>query len=615
MKKFPQALADYLVAEKVIPKETLSRLQEEMNQSQEYLGEILIRESLIDDLKLRALKAKLYHLPEANIADLKIDREVGKEISADVINFYGIIPFQREAEILRVGILNPENFDALEALKFIGEDKKIQIEKYVISHADFSKLLREYSSLKSEVGQALENITAPEGPELKLNDKVKIEEITAEAPITRIVAVVVRHAVESRASDIHIEPFEDKIRIRFRVDGVLQSALSLPKDLLPAIVTRVKILANLKIDEARLPQDGRFSTHLEKRKIDFRVSILPTKTGEKVVMRILDPIADISLESLGFMGRNLAVILRVMDNPFGQILITGPTGSGKSTTLYAMLAKLNVEGVNITTLEDPVEYFVEGVNQSQVHEEIGFTFANGLRSILRQDPDIVMVGEIRDGETAALATQAALTGHLVLSTLHTNDAIGVIPRLVNMGVEKYLLAPTLSLAMGQRLLRRLCPSCRVADKPNVGEKEIIDKALAQLPKQAKAEVPEERLFFRPAKEGCKKCGGKAYSGRVAIVEALEMTDELEKVVLGSLSEQAMRREAFNQGMMSMFQDGIMKVLRGVTSLAELLQVAQMISTTVADEATPIKSESEKIPGGPSLESGPVVADKEQSFGV
>ena len=422
--------------------------------------------------------------------------------------------------------------------------------------------------------------------ELEEQEKITpktIEQITSEGAITKIVASVVKYAVESRASDIHIEPFEDKVRVRFRIDGVLVSSLVLPRNIHSAVLTRIKVLSNLKIDETRLAQDGRFSTILKRRKIDFRVSTFPTKNGEKVVMRILDPLTNkIDLPDLGVEGRSAEVLERAMNRPFGSILITGPTGSGKSTTLAGILKKMNNEDINIVTLEDPIEYFVDGVNQSQIHEEIGYTFASGLRHILRQDPDVIMVGEIRDKETAALATQAALTGHIVLSTLHTNDALGVIPRLVDMGVEKYLIPPTLNVAVAQRLLRRLCSDCKLKIKANNAEENIINAALAGMPEQYRKNMLSKSGYeiSKPNLENpCKLCGGKAFRGRIAIFEMLEMTTELEKIILTVISESAMREEAKKQGMITMFQDGILKVLKGVVSLEELLEVAQEEETS------------------------------------
>lgn len=547
------------------------------NRSGEDFGEILVSKKLIADSELLKIKSRIYQLPIVDLSGAEVNREFLNYISEEIINFYKVIPFAKEGSILRVGLINPENIDALEALKFVASDKGLTVEKYLVSYKDFDNFSRSFRTLTTEVGKALESLSEElSQKELKITEKTgSIEEITAEAPVTRIVAVVVKHAVETRASDIHIEPFETKIRIRFRIDGLLQTVLSLPRGLLSALVTRIKILADLKIDETRLAQDGRFSTKMGDRQIDFRISTFPTRNGEKVVLRILDPlVGDIKLTDLGLEGRSLDLVIENTAKPFGEILITGPTGCGKSTTLAAILRKINNEEVNIVTLEDPIEYYVEGVNQSQTHEEIGYTFADGLRHILRQDPDIIMVGEIRDGETASLATQAALTGHVVLSTLHTNDTIGVIPRLVDMGVEKYLLAPTLNLAIAQRLLRKLCPSCKQKAKANVAEEYMIKQALEKMPAELQKEFPKSGFEIFKAGEGCKDCKGKAFKGRIAIFETLAMTDELEKIILTNLSEGELRQEAERQGMITMFEDGIIKVLHGITSIEELLQVAQ-----------------------------------------
>ena len=503
-------------------------------------------------------------------------------MSEDVASFYRIIPLEKAGEVLKVGLINPEDVGALEALKFITSDKGLALDKYIVSYKDYASVLKSYRTLSDEVGQAIQS----------LNDEVakeeviaapgqRLDDITAEAPVTRIVAVIIRHAVDSRASDIHIEAFEDRVRTRFRIDGVLNIALTLPKNLHSAILTRIKILADLKIDETRLAQDGRFATRLNDRKIDFRVSTFPTKHGEKVVMRILDPLTGkVDLPDLGLDGRSLEVMERGMSKPFGSILITGPTGSGKSTTLAGMLKRMNTEDINIVTLEDPIEYFVDGVNQSQIHEEIGYTFASGLRHILRQDPDVIMVGEIRDRETAGLATQAALTGHIVLSTLHTNDAIGVVPRLIDMGIERYLIPSTLNVAAAQRLLRRLCQDCKLQSKATTAEANIISTAIADMPAAYQELAAKSYTISKPNLDSpCKKCGGKAFKGRIGIFEMMEMTPEFEKIILGDLSETAMRAEAKRQGMITMFQDGILKVLKGVVSLEELLEVAQDQETT------------------------------------
>ena len=577
--KIPQTLADELVRLNIISTDDIATFSDLAQSENKDFGQILIEKAVVSDSDLLAIKSKLYRLPTVDLEGYEFNREVLKEFSEDVVNFYKIAPFEKVGNILKVAIINPEAIDALEALKFIAEDKKFVLDKYLVSYRDFETIIRSYRTLSGEVGKALESLTEEKGEKEEEGGSIKsIEDITAEAPVSKIVAVLVKHAVESRASDIHIEPFEDRVRTRFRIDGILTTTLTLPKTLQSAVVTRIKILSDLKIDETRLAQDGRFSTKLGNRRVDFRVSTFPTKNGEKVVMRILDPLTGkVELPELGLDGRSAEVIERAMAKPFGSILITGPTGSGKSTTLAGMLKKMNSEDVNIVTLEDPIEYFVDGVNQSQVHEEIGYTFASGLRHILRQDPDIIMVGEIRDRETAGLATQAALTGHIVISTLHTNDALGVVPRLIDMGVEKYLIPSTLNVAAAQRLLRRLCQDCKLEVKANTAEEKMIGEAILDMPTDYQKEYLSKSGYtiYKPNIENpCKKCGGKAFKGRIAIFEMLEMSDELEKIILGAISEAALRQEAKRQGMITMFQDGILKVLKGVVSLEELLEIAQ-----------------------------------------
>jgi len=570
-------LIEELIRQGFLSPEVVGEVSQEALAGENDFGSVLVKKGLVKDADLLKIKSEIYQLPIAEISGIEIDREITKDIPENIISFYLILPFAKDGSVLKVGIINPENIDALEAVKFIASDRGLSLEKYLISYKDFDSMSRNLRTLTTEVGKALEALPGEAAQkELRISEKIGgLEEITAEAPVTRIVAVIVKHAVETRASDIHIEPFEDRVRLRFRIDGVLQNMLSLPTALLSALVTRIKILSDLKIDESRLAQDGRFSTKVVDRRVDFRVSTFPTRNGEKVVLRILDPlVGDIKLTDLGLEGRSLDLVRQNMLEPFGEILITGPTGSGKSTTLAAILREINDDEVNIVTLEDPIEYYINGVNQSQTHEEIGYTFASGLRHILRQDPDIIMVGEIRDGETASLATQASLTGHVVLSTLHTNDTIGVIPRLIDMGVEKYLIAPTLNLAVAQRLTRKLCKTCKIKTKANTGEEFTIKKAMDKMPADAKKDLPKSDFEIYKPGEGCKDCNGKAYKGRIAVFETLAMTNELERIVLTNISEEELRKEAQRQGMLTMFQDGIIKVLAGKTSLEELLTVAQ-----------------------------------------
>ena len=574
----PQLLVDALIQRGLVTSDIVADLEQEASSKEKDFGEVIVQRGIISDEELARIKSELYHLPILDAAGVQIPSDISKIVSDSTVNLYRVIPYAKDGDVLKVALVNPENIDALQALKFIASEQNLTLEKSIVGYTDFERLGRSFLSLSSEVGKALESIASDstDKKELRISEKeTDLKEITAEAPFPKIVAAIIKHAVETRTSDIHIEPHGEEIRLRFRVDGSLQTALSLPGNLLSALVTRIKILSELKIDETRLAQDGRFSTKFNDRTIDFRVSTFPTRTGEKVVLRILDPfVGDITLNDLGVEGRSLQLIKENIAKPFGSILITGPTGSGKSTTLAAILRMMNNEEINIVTLEDPIEYYVEGVNQSQIHEEIGYTFANGLRHILRQDPDVIMVGEIRDAETAGLATQAALTGHIVLSTLHTNNTIGVIPRLVDMGVEKYLIAPSLNLAAAQRLVRQLCTACRVKTAISESERDLIVQALKRMPKAALEGFPAQVAELYKAGPGCKECNGKAYKGRIAIFETLAMTDELERIILTGLSEEKLRAEAMRQGPITMFQDGIIKVLRGATSLEELLQVAQ-----------------------------------------
>jgi len=354
----------------------------------------------------------------------------------------------------------------------------------------------------------------------------------------------------------------------------------LPVEIAPAIVSRIKILSNLQIDETRRPQDGRFTTKIGEKEVDLRVSVLPTARGEKAALRILDPTIGLrTLPELGIIGRNLEVLEKGIRKPFGMILMTGPTGSGKSTTIYGILQILNTDAVNIVSLEDPVEYYIDGVNQSQIRPELGYTFANGLRQILRQDPNIIVVGEMRDSETAGLAVQSALTGHLVLSTLHTNDAIGVIPRLIDMGVEPFLLPSALNVALAQRLVKRLCPDCKKGIEPSEKIKKVILDVVETMPERSRPKIKKEGFKIYKA-QGCSKCNNKGTKGRIAVFEILEMTPQLEQIIISEPTESKILAESQRQGMTTMLQDGIIKVLEGIIGFEELIQVV-----SVSEEST------------------------------
>jgi type IV pilus assembly protein PilB len=539
------------------------------------------KQLIIDETKNIEERAKALGVPYVSLAGKTIPAEILKEISEEAASFYQLVPIEKKGNTLRVGMINPDDLKAKQALNFIAKRRNFEPEICIITPADFKNILIQYRTLKEEVAVALKELqeelieAAPETKKSKAEEVA--ERVMAEAPITKIVAVMLRHAQEGRASDIHIEPSETEVRIRFRVDGILYTSIILPKNIHSAVASRVKILSNLKIDETRVPQDGRFHSVIDGKKIDFRVSTFPTSFGEKVVLRLLDPtVGLLNFEQLGLTGYNLRVVQEGIKRPFGMILITGPTGSGKTTTLYAILNVLNEAGVNIVSLEDPIEYNIEGISQSQIKPEIGYTFASGLRSILRQDPDIIMVGEIRDEETADLATHSALTGHIVLSTLHTNNAIGVIPRLVDMGVSGFLLPSAVIIAMAQRLVRRLCSDCkREADiSPKV--RELIEKEIAGMPEQTKKDYQE--LLSRGIKiyesPGCKVCAGKGTKGRIAIYEALYMTPQLERIIIEAPTESKILEESRRQGMLTMRQDGFLKVLEGLISLEEVLEAVE-----------------------------------------
>lgn len=391
--------------------------------------------------------------------------------------------------------------------------------------------------------------------------------------VPRIVAAVVNYAIHEKASDIHIEAFDDEVRVRYRIDGQLMDIVKLPTDIHAAIVSRIKILSKLRLDETRVPQDGRFDVNFENAQVDLRVSVMPTVHGEKVVMRILEKSKGIaSLESLGIAGLSYENLVKSINKPYGICLATGPTGSGKSTSLYAILNRIATDNVNVVTLEDPVEYEMKGINQAQIRPKIGFTFAEGLRSVLRQDPNIIMVGEIRDGETANMATQAALTGHLVLSTLHTNDASGAIPRLDNMGIEPFLITSSLNVAIGQRLVRKICDYCKKEVNLPAGIRAQVEKDLDEIEKLNPLDAHRVK---RPVKffqgEGCSHCNGTGYSGRIGIYEVLMMTDEIEELTIARASAAQIQSEAQKQGMLTMYQDGLLKVIAGITTIDEVLR--------------------------------------------
>ena len=537
-------------------------------------AEDLIHEKrLVNEEDVSKIKSGLLNVPYKKIQVEEIKDEVLKIIPEETVRNYKVIPISLENDLLTVGMINPDDAKAQEALKFIAKQRLVNLGAYLISQSIWEAVLRRYSPYSSEIEATVKSLNlAPEkigGQKIiQLEDQKAAAE---EAPIIKIVASTLKEAVWQKSSDIHIEPQRNRLRIRFRVDGELKEVSSLPLVLHQPIISRVKVLSNLKIDETRVPQDGRFRTVVFGRDIDFRVSTFPTPVGEKTAIRVLDPSVGLKgLEELGLVGKNLELIKSGVKKPFGMILITGPTGSGKTTTLYAIMQIINNDGVNIVSLEDPVEYFIDGLNQSQVRPEINYDFASGLRQILRQDPDVIMVGEIRDNETAGLAVHAALTGHIVLSTLHTNNAIGVIPRLIDMKVEPFLLPSALNLMASQRLISKLCQKCKKAEEPPVEIKNIIKKEIEKLPK----ELISQSDFKIYHSSGCDACKGKGISGRIALFEIFEMTSQLGEIISGDLSEAKIIEEAKRQGMITLRQDGILKALQGLATIEEVLRETQ-----------------------------------------
>lgn len=528
------------------------------------------------------VRAQGLGIPLLEAVPKNIDKTILSIIPEDAAKKYQMAVFDRKDDVLSVAMVDPEDFDALNVLRFIAEKERLGIEVSLVSADVFAELLKAYTGTDRALEEAIVSLKQDQASAVQIKEANTHEsgmpEMFQDAPIAKLVDVIVKHAVEGRASDIHIEPVDGSYRVRFRVDGLLRSTLVFPNDVGRAVLSRIKILSNLKIDEKRKPQDGRFRIATETKTIDLRVSTLPVIDGEKVVMRILDKSNNMAdLDRLGLWGRNREVLTRKISEPYGIILITGPTGSGKSTTLYAFLQILNQEERNIITLEDPVEYFMEGVNQSQIRPEIGYSFADGLRSILRQDPNVIMVGEIRDEETAELAIHAALTGHLVLSTVHTNDAIKAVPRLVDMGAESFLLASSIQALAAQRLVRRICEDCKGETKLSPGMRRELEAARAALP------ATELEAYGLDAKsplkvyqgKGCEHCGHSGYKGRIAIYEVFEITNEAKVIITDRKgNENELRQEAVRQRMLMMRDDGLLKVLKGITTIAEVERVTE-----------------------------------------
>ncbi len=548
----------------------------ERNQS---VGDILVSQGSLSEDALRRIKAYVLGIPFVNLKDKKIPFEILSLIPEPIARTHNIIAFKKDGGSLEVAMLDTEDIQSIDSMK---KKTGLKILPRLTDDESIKHVLLQYQkSLKEEFG----DLIAGEAGKLALVKEIAgddasqedLKKMAEDLPIVRIVDTLLRHAILQDASDIHIEPAEHEVIVRYRIDGILHDAMTLPKNASAGITARIKVLANLKLDEKRLPQDGRFKMETERDKVSFRVSLLPVYYGEKVVMRLLRETGEgFTLEVLGFHGENLERIHHATKQTTGIILVSGPTGSGKTTTLYTILDILNTPDVNISTIEDPIEYQMKRVNQTQVNPAIGFTFANGLRALLRQDPNIIMVGEIRDSETAALAINAALTGHVVLSTIHTNSATGAIPRLIDMGVEPFLLVSTLRAVVGQRLVRRLCEDKEQygldkVERNKVAPDEHFMAALGALTEEklVKAGTKVDALpFYRP------KAGGdceEGYKGRMGIHEVLTVSPAIRELILHGASGDQIEAQARKEGMLTMLEDGIYKASRGITSLEEVLR--------------------------------------------
>jgi len=554
----------------------------EAESTKKKLGEILLAKKLIDELKLRKLYAYILGVPFVDISKEIIPPEILQIVPEPIAKKYKIVAFEKNGQELKVAMINPED---MQTIDFIRKKTGLKIISCLTTEESIEAILKQYSqSLKAEFGDIIDKnasmISEEEGQE---ND---LEKIAQGLPIIRIVDTLIKHAILQEASDIHIEPDEKEVRIRYRIDGILHEAMTLPKQVRDGIIARIKVLSNLKLDEHRVPQDGRFKMEKDGVKISFRVSILPIFDGEKIVMRLLNETSKgLTLEAMGLMGQALEVIHKEIKRPNGMILVTGPTGSGKTTTLYTIMDILNTPEVNISTVEDPVEYRMIRINQTQIYPKVGLTFAAGLRSLLRQDPDIIMVGEIRDKETMEMAVQAAMTGHLVLSTLHTNSAAGTLPRLIDMGAEPFLVASTANVIIAQRLVRKLCNECKeeyILEKKELETLrsnyemdnilEVLKKNSATKEKIKAKDKWEDIKFYKP--KGCSQCNKEGYHGRNGIFEVLEIDEEIRKMISQNSPAEELEKRAKEKGMLSMIEDGFSKAILGITSIEEILRVTK-----------------------------------------
>jgi len=562
------SLADILVSQAALSEDQAEKLKLEQANTGRSLKEIIAAKKLVSDEQLAKAEAKFLNIPYVDLGETAVSPESLGLIPQAVAERYVLIPFNyhRAENELSVAMANPLD---LAAIEFLEKKSKAKIKPFVATAKAIKEaIISAYAQpLAAEVKEALKE-TAPESVEAKAVDISELGNVIRQAPIAKIVSTILEFSVKARASDVHIEPEEEKTRVRYRIDGILHERLILPKTVHEAVISRIKILSGMKIDEKRLPQDGRFNFRTGDHEVDLRVSCVPTSHGEKIAMRLLKKGAQmLDLPELGLRGMALKSLKDSVLRPHGIIIVCGPTGSGKTTTLYAAIMKVNTPKVNIMTLEDPVEYEIPGVNQVQVNPAAGLTFASGLRSFVRQDPDIIMVGEIRDKETTELAIQAALTGHLVFSTLHTNDAAGAIPRLLDLGAEPFLLTSAMTCVVAQRVVRRICLNCREEYTPPSELVEKIKKTLGKL-----YQPQDKPTLFRGAK--CAKCNETGYLGRIGIFEVMPISEKIGRLILEHPDSESIAKQAIEEGMITMKQDGYLKALEGITTIEEVLRVAE-----------------------------------------
>ncbi len=560
-----------LVKKGLINRYQVDQIVEISTKDEKSIEEVLL-DMGIDDSVILDAKSEYLSIPKKEIDYNTVNSDIVHLIPEESAKMYKMVAFGKTNDgVLEVGMLNPRSIEAQNVLQFITAKTKMPYKIYVLTEYGYSKIYELYGGISNEMSGIIDEFGDVENLDLeedKTEEDTNEELITEDAPITKMVASIIKHAVQNGVSDIHIDHVGDYIKVRFRIDGILETYLEVPKAAHSAIVARIKVMTKtMKLDERRRPQDGRFQAKINGRKISFRVSIMPTFYGEKVVIRILDAERGIKkLSDLGLTGEQELMMRNAITRPHGLILITGPTGSGKTTTLYSLLGEVDRETKNVISLEDPIEYQFPGVNQSQVRADIGYTFASGLRSIVRQDPDVIMVGEIRDKETAGLAIQAALTGHLVFATLHTNSSFGIIPRLVEMGVDPYLIAPTLILGIAQRLLRKIAKGAAVPIEEKESVREMIKKQFSDLPDKFKSKLNLERELYDVTSTEDAPTGTK---GRVAILEMFEVDKEVEKIILENPTEIAIYEAVRRKGMITLKESGIIKGMEGVVPLSEI----------------------------------------------